>query len=444
VSVASQSLSQSQRASLSHASPEAVIDAAAGIRRYLVAGRWIGTNNVYLRAPVKVVEKEVKAGATTASNPKHLREYVAASTVLHAAEGWSYLGRALVSHAAGNADVARHLGYYAELRAAMSILATQGIGIFHRSHAVLTASSVVRLLKGFATHEMTWLALEAWATSTAGADAMTTAIRPEGSPIAGWIGSFGAAATGRPLGQSWLKEWGLDLRRFTEDRNARNEVSYRPGVRPHPATSSEDGAEFLRQFWPLFEPRESEPFGIVDRYLLRCSLDAAFAASPSNTVSFRQRIERALREQADAAASSALGGFLLRTTEPDEPLLLTYARDRATQLSPNHHMHVMSRAALLLRLSTGMVSSVLRQAEIEFDELRFWFDRVVDGHGLAAPGDAHDDPLDMWADVRDALEDLEGHIDSGGAGSYWNLGHGSASALAVLGGAERIGLWALA
>ena len=39
---------------------------------------------------------------------------------------------------AGDPDAARHLGYYAELRATMSILAGDGIGVFQNKHIIVT------------------------------------------------------------------------------------------------------------------------------------------------------------------------------------------------------------------------------------------------------------------------------------------------------------------
>jgi hypothetical protein len=393
--------------------------------------------------PVKAMETDASAKLTKIQTPKHqkqLREYVAASAVLHASEGWSYLGRALVSQAAGNTDVARHLGYYAELRAAMSVLATQGIGIFQNSHAIVTSSGDVELLRRGGTHPTTWLTLEAWAKSRSAATTITQVVQPAGVPIDKWIAAFGATASWKPLGWTWLKEWGLDLRRFAKDRYARNEVSYRPRLRPQPIANSENGAEFIRQFWMLFEPRDSEPFSTIDRHLLRRSLDAASLASPTSKP-FRERVEDALAE-AGEGIDGPFGTFLLRESAPAEPLLFLYANEQATERHPDHHLHVISRGALLLRLATGLVNSLLKDALIGFDDLGFWYERVVTNHGLSPS--SQDDPIDMWADVQQALEDLREEISQGGAASYWSLSQTSATPLSILGGTERIGLWALA
>ena len=53
-------------------------------------------------------------------------EYIASSAPLHLADGWNYLSRAFDAACRGDRGAAYHLSYYAELRAAMSLLATEG------------------------------------------------------------------------------------------------------------------------------------------------------------------------------------------------------------------------------------------------------------------------------------------------------------------------------
>ena len=71
-----------------------------------------------------ILEDDAKAARI---NEPHFREYVAASAPTHLIDGWSYLARAIDALLRGDAPAAVHLGYYAELRAAMSLLAGGGI-----------------------------------------------------------------------------------------------------------------------------------------------------------------------------------------------------------------------------------------------------------------------------------------------------------------------------
>jgi len=86
----------------------------------------------------------------------------------------------------------------------------------------------------------------------------------------------------------------------------------------------------------------------------------------------------------------------------------------------------------------------MKNAAIEFDEVGFWYGRVADDHGLRPDWEAHAAPIDMWADVAAALEDLETALEALPTVSHWDLVERAARPLAVLCGAERIGLWALA
>jgi hypothetical protein len=440
-------LSADQRRLVLKASPAAVVDSAAGLRRYLVNDRWLGTRNRYLRRPVKVVADDTKEPSQ--QDPKHLREYVAASSVLHAAEGWGYLGRALAAQAAGHDGIARHLGYYAELRAAMATLATQGIGVFSTNHAVVKADGKTQLFRGPGTHDMAWLALEAWADSSNGAAAIGAVITPEGASVAEWVSSFGAGATWEPLGRAWLRAWGLDLRRFTKDRLARNEASYRPALRGLVESDPANAVTFLADFWSLFEPGPYDSFSTLDRHLLRRSLESAFAAVTGKPRSvdeagYKSRLEKALEACSEAGIDSTIGQFLMRSTEPDEAALLLRSEQRSTPLEPDYHLQVLSRAALLLRLSTGLVGVLLDAAEIDFDEVAFWYEPFVVEHGLCPKPAARDDPTAMWADIEGALADLDAAFGGGGPDSYWEFHQRCGPSLGILGGCERIAAWALA
>jgi hypothetical protein len=435
-------LSGQQLAALHKKSPQAVVDAAASLRRYLAKDRWIGGHNRYLVRPLEAIKQDVKPPVS--ANSKHLREYIAASMVLHAGEGWSYLGRALLAQAAGNADIARHLGYYAELRAAMAILATQGVGVFNGDHAVLDSAGDIHFARGQPTHSMAWLALSEWADSPVGTSRLAGLLEPQGLEIGEWVAAFGAGPSWAAVGQAWLRAWGLDLRRFVQDRLARNEASYRPAVRDMPALAPRERAAYLSEFWTMFEPQTAAPFQRLDLHLLRNSLDAAFKASTApgsrSPVAFEERVAQTLTTLTLPDLGSPLGQFLTRQADPVDSVIVSYAGLRSTPLNPCHHLHVLSRAALLLRVASGLVAGVLRDAAVSFEELAFWYGPMVSALGLS-PDAQPTEPDELWADVHDALEDVSA---TAADASCWDLHQQSGPALAVLGGCERIGMWALA
>ena len=72
------------------------------------------------------IVRTVTAEAANALDGRKLADYAAASIPLHLSDGWCLLARAAGAVTNGDWPNAIHLGYYAELRAAMALLATQG------------------------------------------------------------------------------------------------------------------------------------------------------------------------------------------------------------------------------------------------------------------------------------------------------------------------------
>ena len=415
--------------------------------------RWLGNNNTYRRNCIKVLEKPW-GGQLRPINHRHLSEYIVASAPLHCADGWSFLGRALDCHAQGDADAARHLGYYAELRGAMSLLATEGIGVFSSRHFVVESPQrcqEVQPRKG--THTIAWLALEHWSGLKRSTDLLATVIEPGGIPLADWLDAFrGARTTWRPIGAEWLNTWGLDLRRLSDDRDARNEASYRPTrLNTRASLDVSDSSSFMRSLWAVCEPSTPSRFESLDRHLLRLSLEQAFEAvtgkrardDPSN---FKDRVAVMLH----AVAPSGLPvdewiRFLTRNARPEDSILTTEARGTVTMRDPSHHIQVIARAALLLRVATGACALLLREAGFGHSELEFWWKSLGEEHGLWEPGNEPDELLDLWADVEIALDEMhEWEVSKSGADvSYAIWRREQAYAISVLGECERIALWGL-
>ncbi len=444
--MANQALDAAQVAALSKASPTAIEDATVRLRPYLSRQRWLGNNNRYLRRAVETVKKDAAAPQNTSH--KHLSEYVAASAALHCADGWAYLGRALSAHSSGDSSIARHLAYYAELRAALSLLATQGIGIFSGKNAVIDPAGEAEFFRG-PTHVTTWLALEYWADSPVGSVLLSELVRPGSVSLSAWIDGLGlGSGVWSPIGRNWLRAWGLDLRMFGRDRDTRNEASYRPtSLRGYPPDSVLD-AEFVRRFWPLFEPAPSDPFYQLDRHLLRLSMERAFESTSGQpargNVAFLKAVERSLLANSGVGIDSPLGRFIARLDDPATPLLFESALKRASHLDPRYHVHAISRAALLLRVATGASARVLEQAQLTFSDFRFWTESLAEAHGLCGPGTLPDDPADLWADVDEALFDFAETVDAGSDLSFFALRDRASVPLGVLTGCTRVAVWGLA
>jgi len=120
---------------------------------FLTRSRWLAKTNRYSINTIKRLTSDAK----TSLHGKELAQYISASAILHCADGWSYLGRAINCLLKGDPHRVVHLAYYAELRAALSLLACEGVGVFKNVHFVIDAPHNVRTLPSKPhTHVAAW------------------------------------------------------------------------------------------------------------------------------------------------------------------------------------------------------------------------------------------------------------------------------------------------
>lgn len=253
-----------------------VVATFAGLERYLAADQWLGTTNRYSQNTVKRIKSDIKSG--TIRSPKNLAQYIAASCLLHGADGWSYLGMAVSALLRGDPHRSRHLAYYAELRAALSLLASQGIGIINHQHfAINAANQVVRLNNQKGTHEVVWGCLEYWAKRPRSGQLFAAIVKPYGRQLGDWLFPVGGAAGVAAQVQQWFRLWGVDLKVFADDRDARNVSSYRPdGIPTSWQLDPAETFEFVRSVWESFEPSSNSIFEAIDREILRLAMESKF------------------------------------------------------------------------------------------------------------------------------------------------------------------------
>ncbi len=441
---------------LSEARPEAVQHAASQLHTRLADERWLILSNRYLnQAPSKIRAQLGRKQQLThpAGTPAaaQLAEYVAASTILHCADGWAYLGRAMAAQLRGDIGAARHLAYYAELRAAISLLAGQGLGVFSNIHVILKQSGEVELLAHLPTHRFTWVALEAWTGSTQSGALFGEIIQPADAQLADWLAPLAGPAVTRETGRSYLRDWGVDVARFGDDRDARNDSSYQPrtflGAVVPPSTRA---AEFSRDFWQLFEPDGATRFGLLDRYLLRRTLKQMFKVRTGKNAfdepqRFTEFFNRALDELQTSETRGQLTDFLVGKSFAEEPPLFAEAKTHSKMDDLEDHLQVIARAALLLRVASGSARQLLREAALGYAEFEWWVRKLAATRALFGDGKELLPALDsLWGDIDQALVDLDDKLAAGKAETYVDLNQDCARELSMLGGCERIALWGLA
>lgn len=274
-------------------------------------------------------------------------EIIAVRGPLHAVDGWSYLGRAFSSLLSGQAHAARHLSYYAELRAALSILASSGIGVFNRRNAVIDTTGTVRIMSERPTHDMAWLALAEWSVKSSSLERLIKPIQLTGASLLDPFREFFPAPASTTAGELMI-EWGFDLQQGAVDRDQRNWSSYQPtALGPILTTPAQDSA-FLKMFWNACRPNGIE----LERHLLRILLEREARSHRLELYEYSHSHAR-LQESAKAAVSF---DFLKRVTEPTDHEFLSQLANRSLPAPP---YAMMCRAGLLLKLATGDRKSVV-------------------------------------------------------------------------------------
>ena len=89
-----------------------------------------------------------------------------------------------------------------------------------------------------------------------------------------WLNHYPGSANF--VASHWLKQWGLDIARMAEDRDSRNVASYRPTAFVSSGGDSvQKTVTSVCQLWELCEPRLDGGFQVMDRHILRTSLQEA-------------------------------------------------------------------------------------------------------------------------------------------------------------------------
>lgn len=450
---------------LRKASRVGVKEAIKLLRSHLKSKRWIGLGNIYAKSYRARPYKDVVTRRPLLRK-KQIRDYVAASIFNHCSDGWSLMGRALSLLIKGDSNSAIHLAYYAELRAAMSLLAAEGVGVFNNRHVIISEADVdltpdlyrIRGLpyeqKGLSrTHRFVWMALEHWADRKLSAELLAKIISPGSISLSDWFDAFGVGGNLHPIGSSWLKSWGIDIKQFGDDQVLRNHSSYRPSrIIPKKSTSAPDSLAFLCELWRMCEPNPSSRFDEIDRHLLRTSLKQAYQAVlgldpclSTNSAGYRTWVKKNISSLGLTTSIQASWiDFLTWRIQPNESRIIKEASKLTFIDDPDYHLQVLSRTILLLRIATGISGDLLREVGYSRSDLEFWCLPYAVDHGLIQNRIPVSDFLDLWADIDTALQDIiaweTSHVPNY---SYYDLANDVSRPIFRLSECERILLWGL-
>lgn len=388
--------------------------------------------------------------AVHALPPARLVEAVAASAPNHCIDGWSYASRGLSAVLAGDAHAARHLAYYAQLRAGLSILANLGVGVFNRTNFIVTSIGTIERLDdspsgkpnspGMGTHRIVWDALKEWTVDVQTSRIFLELVKIRGVSLkecldAIWPGipAWGPATT-------LIEAWGVDLKRAKDEHNYRNISSYLPQVMNPLASITPAGLRFIREFWTLFEPTIGSSFDNLDRFLLRSLLLEQHRIVSNNLNYSHGAIADRYDELPASIRSLASVEFLTEAQEPD-PELLQQAKSAALPAQP---IEMLARAFLLLRVATAFTHTSFIDAGVSCarGDLRPWIDPWAEARGFWSPTKPLFNPIDLWADVEAALIDFTESLEPEPT-SLNDWMSRTTKGLPTIYEAERIGVWSL-
>lgn len=390
---------------------------------------------------------------TTLANVPHQQaiEAVAAAAPNHCIDGWSYASRALSAVLAGDGHAARHLAYYAQLRAGLSILANLGIGIFNRTNFVVTtAGTIVRLDTppssrptgpGLGTHEVVWESLRQWALGVHTSRVFLDLVKIRGTSLKECLDAIWPGMPSTGAATALIEAWGVDLRRGQDEHRYRNISSYSPQAMNPLAAIAPDGLRFIQGFWNLFEPTTGSSFDNLDRFLLRSLLLKQHRTITNNMNYANGSIGTRYGELPASIRSLASVEFLTNAQQPRSPELLQHANSTAL---PAQATEMLARAFLLLRAATAFTHSSFVEAGVSCagGDLRAWIDPWAEARGFWSPTNPLADPIDLWADVAVAMIDFLQSLDPVPASmNDWIVRN--AKGLPTVHEAERIGVWSL-
>jgi hypothetical protein len=345
-----------------------------------------------------------------------------------------------------------HLAYYAELRAAMSLLACEGIGIFKDWHYIVDAKNGARKLPTrVQTHKFAWDCLSFWAHQPASGVTFANVVEPHGRTLEDWFNPIGGAAPIAPQAQNWFRQWGMDLQRMALDQAARNDASYRPaGVPELDRIDPLTVVEFLDDTWRLIEPGAPASFDSLDRHILRLGLERWFVGTQGKKPTtipkvFRDVVDRiVVAQNFSTPVADAWKQFLTRKTAATDPSLFTLSNN-TTVSGASMYFALISRAVLLLRLATGTSKDVFHRAGISKQAIGFWRNDLGIARGFWSGGHEPIDLTDLWIDVESALTEVgKFRRTPAAARTYQTLTETYGHTFPSLGGCERVAVWNVA
>lgn len=410
------------------------------------SGSWLDPGNVYAENAQATIKDD--NGTIPFSKAPDFLEYLAASSIVHCGDAWTYWGRAMDALLRGDLQTAVHLTYYAELRGAVSLLAAEGIYIGDRVNLVAMPTGELRSVTREGTHRASWKFLEEWSCSARAGELVGEVLRPGGTSLTSWVAGIPGQSIS-PAVSDLFSSMALDLQSFGTDRERRNAASYTPSRLVPSDLDVHSTLGIVRRLWSSLEPDSPGGFPTMDLILL-----SKFLMGTYGSVHMKLDDEQLTTDQVDwdkwgswidsVVPESSREAFvhkellLAPTQVVEEPLLDAAFESDVTVSSPIDFIEsMMARTTVLLRISTGASLQLLDDAGLSTADTRPWVAALGNSRGLWPMNEFPDDPLDLWADI-DGPRDKAGSTEPD---DTYGLLQMLKEDIIVLGQAERIVAW---
>jgi len=444
------------------ASKDAVLEGVKNIKRYqLLSQKIISERNPLITNGINSIFKHADDRKLYRIDQSKINSFLAASSLSHMLDGWMYLSDSFNALLNGDEGTAVHLCYYAELRSAMSILASEGIGVFDRKHiGVFSSNTNSEYPKNYykgtppnlsykqptsPTHTFVWEAMDKWANSAFKPNSDILKIfKVKGKNFYELTEYFHpSTAVSTLLGiqtiKSWLKDWCFDIKSYRNDRETRNEVSYRP-QRIKDFNKIIDFQAIINgldSFWTVMSPLATDRYSLLDTYLLR-KLYAGLYDNIDNPGQRSDLIRNAFNQY--GINDETLFNFLdFQHPYNDDHIIFQQANIKQT--TP---LSIIARATLLLRISVGLVSQLYNAGGINKTDLDFVWENYGIDCGFWNSGSTPLDFNNLWSDIQPSFNDLRSDINTPGVdNSMYSIFGRNAEAISHLGQINRACLWGL-
>jgi len=444
------SLTQDQEDCLKLASGNEIINRFSALKKNFASVEWLKPDNKFRNDPGGVLNA---LDHNTVFVDQQLVDYMAASIPRNCFDAWVYLGSAIRCIINGELWQARHLAYYAELRAAFAILASEGIGVFNNRHVIIDDKGQchpfpanVQTQKRHGTHLFVWDAMEFWSKGSQGLKLFGSQIIAYGFSLNEWMDKFPIPHS-NVTGYQLLNEWGLDLKTLAKDRELRNQVSYCPEFRTQcEYQTAEEISQILSSFWSLAEPT-SQTFTDLDKFIVKVSLQKRHihtGAKRSYSDAINIMVDKLFPQDLGNQGNLEYKNFFTNSSLPD---VLKAASGNSAITAKGQHFEVMSRAFLLLRLACASSNHLMKKSGIKASDIQSWWEYEGLKRGLWKYDDVPEPLTDMWGEVYVALDDINGWVQEHATDSskpcILSLHETQAKYLISLAKFERMALWAI-